>query len=65
MENNKKKFRSNSIRTLCTLPLFLLPIVEMNGAITYAQSVQFSFSLSNSTVKEVLEQIENESEFVL
>lgn len=64
MESNKKIFRSNSIRTLCTLPLFLLPIVEMNGTTTYAQSVQFSFSLSNSTVKEVLEQIENESEFV-
>lgn len=43
----------------------LLPIAEMNGTTTYAQSVQFSFSLSNSTVKEVLEQIENESEFVL
>ncbi len=64
MESNKKIFRSNSIRTLCTLPLFLLPIAEMNGTTTYAQSVQFSFSLSNSTVKEVLEQIENESEFV-
>ena len=37
---------------------------RMNGTTTYAQSVQFSFSLSNSTVKEVLEQIENESEFV-
>lgn len=36
----------------------LLPIAEMNGTTTYAQSVQFSFSLSNSTVKEVLEQIE-------
>lgn len=64
MESNKKIFRSNSIRTLCTLPLFLLPIAEMNETTTYAQSVQFSFSLSNSTVKEVLEQIENESEFV-
>lgn len=57
MESNKKIFRSNSIRTLCTLPLFLLPIAEMNGTTTYAQSVQFSFSLSNSTVKEVLEQM--------
>ena len=46
MESNKKIFRSNSIRTLCTLPLFLLPIAEMNGTTTYAQSVQFSFSLS-------------------
>ena len=64
MESNKKIFRSNSIRTLCTLPLFLLPIAEMNGTTTYAQSVQFSFSLSNSTVKEVLEQIDIESEFV-
>jgi len=64
MESNKKIFRSNSLRTLCTLPLFLLPIAEMSGTTTYAQSVQFSFSVSNSTVKEVLEQIENESEFV-
>lgn len=64
MENNKKLFRSNSLRTLCTLPLFLLPIAGMSGTTTYAQSVQFSFSVSNSTVKEVLEQIENESEFV-
>ena len=51
MESNKKIFRSNSIRTLCTLPLFLLPIVEMNGTTTYAQSVQFSFSFTSGHFK--------------
>ena len=66
MENKKQRrnFGVNSIKTLCTLPLFLLPVTEISATSVYAQSVQFTFSVSNSTVKEVLNKIENESEFV-
>lgn len=66
MENKKKRrnFTVNSIKTLCTIPLFLLPVTEINASMVYAHSVQFTFSVSNSTVKEVLNRIENESEFV-
>lgn len=66
MENKKKRrnFTVNSIKTLCTIPLFLLPVTELNASMAYAHSVQFTFSVSNSTVKEVLNKIEDESEFV-
>lgn len=66
MENKKqrRKMGVNRFKTLCTLPLFLLPVTEISASSAYARSVQFSFSVSNSTVKEVLNKIEDESEFV-
>ncbi len=59
---NKKRGRIlgvNSFKTLCALPLFLLPVTNVN-----ASDVYFTFNVSNSTVKEVLNKIESESEFV-
>lgn len=66
MENKKTKkiLGVNRFKTLCTLPLFLFPVTELSAESLYAQTVQFSFSVSNSTVKEVLNKIEDESEFV-
>ncbi len=64
---NKKQLRMigvNRFKTLCTLPLFLLPVTNIYASDVYSQTVQFTFSVSNSTIKEVLNKIESESEFV-
>lgn len=64
---NKKQLRMigvNRFKTLCTLPLFLLPVTNIDASDVYSQTVQFTFSVSNSTIKEVLNKIESESEFV-
>lgn len=66
MENNRQRklLGVNRFKTLFTLPLFLFPVIESSAESLYSQTVQFSFSVSNTTVKEVLNKIEDESEFV-
>ena len=63
-KRQRKNIGVNRLKMLCTLPLFLLPVTEISASSAYAQSVQFTFSVSNSTVKEVLNKIEDESEFI-
>lgn len=67
MENGKQRgsFSVNRLKMLCALLLFLLPVTEiMADTSAYAQSVRFAFSVSNVPVKEILNKIESESEFV-